>query len=456
MKKKEARKHILLVEDDELYRDALNDYLAEDYHVLEVDSAEKAFAVLQKNPIDLILLDINLPGMNGIEMLKKAKAAWPNLPVVMLTAVNVIPKVVESMKLGAYDFLTKEIDIEELMLTVSRCLEASELKRELEQRRELQLATNTEYPLVGASRALQKIRKEIQILADSGVTVLIEGETGTGKELVARAIHACSPRASSPFVGLNCGAIPKDLIESELFGYQKGAFTGAQKDKAGKFKLANRGTLLLDEIGELPLEAQVKLLRALEEQEFYPVGGNELVRVDVRIVASTNRDLKAMVEAGSFREDLFFRLNVYKLKIPPLRQRPQDIVSLAEYFMQQFNRQFGKRFCEISKDAQEILLLHAWKGNGRELRNVIERVVLFADDTAIKKEHLYFIEKPAPAKPSDASFRLPETGIDLQELEKSLLEQALKLAKFNKTKAAKLLHLTLPTFYYRLQKYGLS
>jgi transcriptional regulator with PAS, ATPase and Fis domain len=197
-------------------------------------------------------------------------------------------------------------------------------------------------------------------------------------------------------------------------------------------------------------------LRALEEQEFYPVGGNELVRVDVRIIASTNRDLKAMVEAGSFREDLFFRLNVYKLKIPPLRQRPQDIASLAEYFMQQFNRQFGKRFREISKDAQEILLLHAWKGNGRELRNVIERVVLFADDSAIKKEHLYFIETPAPAKASNSSFQLPETGISLEEVEKSLIEQALKLAKHNKTKAAKLLHLTLPTFYYRLQKYGLN
>lgn len=454
--KKENRKRILLVEDDELYRDALNDYLAADYHVLEVDSAEEALGVLQKDRVDLLLLDINLPGMNGIEMLKKAKASWPDLPVVMLTAVNLIPKVVESMKLGADDFLTKEIDTEELLLTIGRSLEASELKRELEQRRELQLATNTEYPLVGTSRALLKIRKEIQILADSGVTVLIEGETGTGKELVARAIHACSPRASNPFVALNCGAIPKDLLESELFGHQKGAFTGAQKDKAGKFKLANHGTLLLDEIGELPIEAQVKLLRALEEQEFYPVGGNELIRVDVRFIASTNRDLKAMVEAGLFREDLFFRLNVYKLKIPPLRQRPQDIISLGEYFMQQFNRQFGKRFREISDGAKEILLLHVWKGNGRELRNVIERVVLFADDTAIKKEHLHFIEKPVPAKSSDTSFQLPETGISLEEVEKSLIEQALKLANHNKTKAAKLLHLTLPTFYYRLQKYGLS
>jgi two-component system NtrC family response regulator len=364
--------------------------------------------------------------------------------------------VVESIKLGAYDYLTKPIDAEELLLTITRALESSEMRRELEQRRKLQLAKNVEYKIVGAGAAIDKIRKEIQVVGKADATVLLEGETGTGKELVAWALHAASPRASGLFVAINCGAIPKELMESELFGHERGAFTGAQKDQIGKFQLAHHGTLLLDEISELSPEAQTKLLRAVEEQEFYPVGSAEMARVDVRIIASTNRNLREMVERKLFREDLFFRLNVYAMALPPLRGRAEDILILAEHFIAYFNQKFGKNFQTISPEAKEVLLEHSWPGNVRELRNLIERLILYEEGTAITKQHLRFLTSAAPVTPAETTFLLPDNGIDFEELEKRLMLQALKKAKWNKTKAAQLLHLSPPTFYYRLEKYGLN
>jgi len=445
----------LLVEDDELFLEAVNNFLAEKYNVVFAESAEQALKILATAVPDLILLDITLPEMDGIELLKIIKASSPDLPVIMLTAIGRIPKVVESIKLGAYHYLTKPIDAEELLLTIEQALESSEIRRELEQRRKLQLVKNIEYKIVGASAAINKIKKEIQIVGKEEATVLIEGETGTGKELVARALHASSPRASGSFVAINCGAIPKELMESELFGHAQGAFTGAQKDQIGKFQLAHRGTLLLDEISELSPEAQTKLLRAVEEQEFYPVGSNELVRVDVRIIASTNKNLKELVERKSFREDLFFRLNVYVMALPPLRERSEDIIQLAEHCIEYFNQKFGKKFRAISSEARAILLAHRWPGNVRELRNLIERIILFGEGTVIKKEHLRFLQTSAPSIPEETSFQLPENGMALQAVEKSLILQALKKAQWNKTRAAKLLKLSPATFYYRLKKHGL-
>jgi DNA-binding NtrC family response regulator len=455
MKRVDCKK-ILLVEDDELFREAINNFLAERYDVTGAESAEAALELLNKAIPELILLDITLPGMDGIAFLKKIKATWPQLPVIMLTAIGRIPQVVESIKLGADNYLTKPIDGDELLLTLERVLETSENKRELEHRRKLQLTDNQEYQIIGSSTAIDKIRKEIHKVGKSDSTVLIEGESGSGKEVVARGIHSCSPRASGPFVALNCGAIPKELMESELFGHKKGAFTGAQRDQLGKFQLAHRGTLVLDEISELPAEAQTKLLRVLDEHEFYPVGSNELVRVDVRIIAATNKHLDEQVSQNLFREDLFFRLNVYSISIPPLRKRPEDIIPLAEHFVTKFNRKFGKCFEEISTEAKAILLKHSWKGNVRELRNVIERIVLSNEGTEIRKEHIFFLEGPTQTLQLEEPLKLPEEGIDLEEVEKKLMLQALQAAKWNKTKAARLLNLTPPTFYYRLEKYGLK
>lgn len=466
--KKNNRDYLLLVEDDDLFRKVTSEILLEKYEVSAAESAEVALRILQQSVPDLVLLDITLPGLDGIEMLKKLKANYPYIPVVMLTALEKIPKVVESIKLGAYDYLTKPVLAEELFLTIEHALESMEIKGELIRRRQLQLLDNKEYLLIGNSPALNRIRQEIQIVGKSNSVVLIEGETGTGKELVARSIHAQSQRASSSFVALNCGAIPKDLMEAELFGHKKGAFTSAQSDEIGKFKLADHGTLLLDEISEMSAEAQAKLLRVVEEQAFYPVGSSDLMHVDVRILVSTNRNLQQLVEKKLFRQDLFFRLNVYTIFIPPLRERPEEIMALAEHFMQQFNHKFGKKFSEIKPAAKAILMHYKWPGNVRELRNLMERVVLANDGEVITPQHLFFLQSPADTAAAEAPEQTPESGdgetvigsegLDdaLAVFEKKLLIQALNDCHWNKTKAAKLLKLSSPAFYYRLEKYGLA
>jgi two-component system, NtrC family, response regulator AtoC len=451
--KKVIKKNVLLIEDDELFRAALNDFLADRHNIWPAESGEKGLALLEKRVPDVVLLDITLPGINGIETLKKIKELIPQLPVVMLTAIDRIPSVVESIKLGAFDYLAKPMIIEELLSTLDRAIESQEIKRELEQSRKLQLITNKEYRLLGNSAATHKIKSEIQMAAKTDSPVLIQGETGTGKELAAREIHASSGRASRPFVAINCSAIPKDLVESDFFGYRKGAFTGAQGSEIGKFQLANHGTLLLDEIGELPFDAQAKLLRVLEEQEFYPVGSTELVKVDVRVISSTNKDLKEMVDQKLFREDLYFRLNVYFIPVPPLRERPEDIIFLAESFLHYFNSKFGKNFEEITDGAKEILTKYPWKGNVRELRNVIERIALSEEGPSLTEEHLYVLQNIGRAPVGDF-IKLPDSGVDLEDLERTLIQQALNMANGNKTKAAKLLKLSVPTFTYRLQKFG--
>lgn len=450
------KRRILVVEDDELFRQAMTDYLANTYLLSVAVSAEEAITLLAVGPPDLILLDITLPGADGTTLLQRIRKEWPQLPVIMLTAIDKIQTVVECIKLGAFDYLAKPLIVEELLTSIQRALESTDIRQELEQRRRLQLAENREYRLLGESPAMGKVRKEIEVVARSDSPVLIVGETGTGKELVAREIHARSARATEPFVAINCGAIAKDLFESEFFGHKKGAFTGAQTNEIGKFQLANRGTLLLDEISELPFDAQTKLLRVLEHHEFYPVGSTGLMRVDVRVLAATNRNLEDLVQQRLFREDLFFRLNVYTIHIPPLRERPEDMEVLAEFYLAHFNAKFGKEFRKVAPEAREVLLKHPWKGNVRELRNLMERIILSEDGTYIEKKHLLgVLPFAASASSSDVSFKLPQNGIDLEELEKNFLVQALELAGGNKTKAAKLLGLTPATLYYRLEKYHL-
>ncbi|HSE42747.1 MAG TPA: sigma-54 dependent transcriptional regulator, partial [Acidobacteriota bacterium] len=430
-------------------------YLADHYQVFDAEDASSAFQQINNSQYEVVLLDLSLPEVTGTEVLQRIRQEKKDIPVIMLTAVDRIAKVVECIKLGAFDYLTKPVIAEELIASIERAVESTEMRRELDQRRKLQLESNREYELIGQSVATATLRKQIETVARTDSPVLLLGETGTGKELTARQIHNCSPRAAGPFVAINCAALPRDLVEAEFFGHKKGSFTGAATSEIGKFQLAHGGTLLLDEIGDLPLEAQSKILRVLEEKQYYPIGSNEIVRVDVRIIASTNRNLKAAVREKAFREDLYFRLNVYTIEIPPLSDRPEDILSLAEHFLHFYNTRFSKDFAFIEPEAAERLLEHPWKGNVRELRNLIERVVLSEEGPVLKKDHLRYLDTSLGPDPSDGMFQLTPKGIDLEELEKRLILQALALANGNKAKAARLLRLSPPTLYYRLEKYGI-
>ncbi len=457
MKKKQ--KTILIVEDNPLYREAVADTIADLYRVMTAETLKMGRQMLKSERPDLTLLDLRLPDGDGLDLVKTIRSSADTSAIVILTAVEDISTVVEAMRYGASDYLVKPVRVDELKIVVKKTLENIDIRRELDQRRQVDEAADRIHENIGGSAEMRKLEQQINVVGPSDSTVLIEGETGTGKELAARLIHRQSLRVNKPFVALNCAAIPKELIEAELFGYRSGAFTGARTKGIGKFELADNGTLLLDEIAELSLDAQAKLLRFLEIQEFYPVGSNRLCRVDVRIIASTNKNLKSMIGKQLFREDLYFRLNVCAITIPPLRERAADIMPLAEYFIRQFNLKFGKHVVGLHPQARDILLGQSWPGNVRELRNVLERVMLFCDDAEIGPEKLAFItmdaQSQSPDEPAIESGR--NCGLDerLADLEKKLISDALKQTRGNKTKAAKLLKLSTPTFHYRLEKYGI-
>lgn len=452
-----ARKKVLILDDDTLFARSLERVLDAKYEVVSAFKVAEAKEILAKDPPDVILLDMMLKGERGTDLLEAMGERTSEVAVIALTAVDDVATVVEVMNAGAANYLTKPPRYDELILAIEKALETTAMRQEVKHRRDLQVESNRERTILGTSPEIERVRREIATVGPTDATVLINGETGTGKELVARGIHAASPRASGPFVAVNCGAIPGDLFEAEFFGYRKGAFTGAQQSSSGKLRLAHRGTLLLDEIGELPLEAQVKFLRALEEQEFYPVGASELVRVDTRIVAATHRDLLEMVEEGKFREDLFFRLNVFEIVIPPLRERGEDVVLLAESFLDELAKKFHKNLTGLSDGAKRLMTEYPWKGNVRELRNVMERLVLTTtDEGKVSEDYLALIlGRRQPPTPS-GHIQLPEGGLDLDEVERSLLEQALKRTRGNKSKAARLLKMSNATFYYRVDKHNLK
>jgi DNA-binding NtrC family response regulator len=451
-----TRRKVLMLEDDALFARSVRRVLDDQYDASTVVKVSEALEAVSKDPPDVILLDMMLQGESGMDLLEAMKERTAEIPVIVLTAVDRVSQVVQAMRAGATDYLTKPCSFDELILAIENAVEHSAMREEVRRRRDLQVEANRQGTILGTSGAIERVRREIATVGPTDATVLVVGETGTGKELVARAIHAASPRASGPFVAVNCGAIPGDLFEAEFFGHRKGAFTGAQSSATGKLRLAHGGTLLLDEVGELPLEAQVKFLRAIEEQEFYPVGSSELVRVDTRIVAATHRDLGEMVAAAEFREDLFFRLNVFQIDVAPLRERPEDVLVLAASFLEHFNQKFRKRVTGLSKGARKVMLDYPWKGNVRELRNVIERSVLTSEDGGeIAEDYLGLLLGRRQAAASPVGFRLPEDGIDLDEVEKSLMEQALERSGGNKSKAARLLNMSSATFYYRVEKYGL-
>jgi two-component system response regulator PilR (NtrC family) len=455
-------KRILVVDDEQSMRELLAIMLRkEGYDVVLADSRAMAASVLARGPVEMVLTDVKLPDGDGIEILRHVKAASPETAVVVMTAFGSAEMAVAAMKLGAHDYLTKPFDIEELKIVVRGALEKQRLA---EENLRLKAEFRTRHGLdqmLGVSPAMAAVFDLVRSVAQTSSTVLITGESGTGKELVAKAIHALSPRRDAPFVSINCGALPENLLESELFGHLKGAFTDAHQNKKGLFEAAHRGTLFLDEVGETPPSMQVKLLRALQEKRVRRVGGTDEVDVDVRIISATNAPLEALVRERRFREDLFYRLQVIPVRTPPLRERREDIPILAEHFLERFNRQMGKQVAKISEEAMQCLTRYAWPGNVRELENVVERAVALEATAAVLPERLPEALRQGLGGSAMSQSALPPdaTGFHLDEhlnaIESSLLREALERSAGDRAAAARLLGISGRSLRYLIQKHGL-
>ena len=456
---------ILLIEDNERLAKILARHMEIDGHqVILAQDAEAGLEAFRKQKVDLVVTDLKLPEKSGLEVLQAVKDENPMVPVLLMTAHGTIETAVKAVKDGAFDFLQKPVDPEHLLLTISKALEARHLVTENLILKE-ELLQSREAKLIGQSRLLMEAQEKAKRVAGGTTTVILRGESGTGKELFARALHALSPRADGPFVAINCAAIPETLLETELFGHEKGAFTGANQRKPGKFELAHRGTLFLDEIGDLPLSLQAKILRALEEKRFERVGGTAPLQVDVRVVAATNRHLKAAVAARQFREDLYFRLSVFPITIPPLRERPDDIPMLAKYFIDKFCRDLNKKPLVFAPSAVEELRVYAWPGNVRELQNCIERACILTEGDTIHARHLSLSFRAAvPAVADDDAW----SKIDLSgtladatrrvvgEIERRKIHQALDEAGGNRGRAAEVLQVSYKMLLAKLKDYGLE
>jgi DNA-binding NtrC family response regulator len=447
---------VLVVDDENLIRVWLESHLGDaGYQVTVAANAEAARAAFRDSPPDAAVLDLKLPDGTGMELLKEFLESDPDLTAIILSAHGDISTAVSALKLGAYHFLEKPPQLEELVNALAKGLEVRALKRTVSGLRRQAGWEFAGIQVVGRSAAMQRIVDLVSKVAASDSTVLVRGESGVGKEVIAQAIHARSPRAEFPFLEINCTALPETLLESELFGHERGAFTDARERKQGLLELADRGTVLLDEIGDLPPGAQAKLLRVLETRTFKRVGGVRDIKVDVRIIASTNKDLEAAVRDGSFRRDLFYRLNVVPIVIPPLRERVEDVRPLAEYFLSKMTTGLRRPARQISKEAMAMLERYAWPGNVRELKNVIERAVILDEGQEVLPAHLPDELKPgARLLDLEPGFKLPAAGIKLEELEKDLIRQALDRTQGNKTRAAELLGLTRDTLRYRIEKFN--
>jgi two-component system response regulator PilR (NtrC family) len=450
---------LLIVDDEQGIRQLLALVFRRGGH--EVRSAEGgrgAMELLRAEPADLIVSDVKMPDMDGIELLREARALLPDVAVVMMTAFATVDTAREAFKLGADDFIQKPFDVDDLKLIVERALEVRDLKQELEGFKKTQSERGRLDQIIGRSQRMQAVYQMIETVAAVQSTVLITGESGTGKELVARAIHNLSPRADKPFVSINCGAFTETLLESELFGYVRGAFTGASANRKGLFEAADKGTIFLDEIGEMSPAMQVKLLRVLQERKVRPVGAHEETSVDARVIAATNRDLKAMVAASTFREDLFYRVSVIPIELPPLRERPEDIPDLIDHFVSKFCAQTGRELA-ISPKAAELLERYNWPGNVRELEHTVERAVALERTDSIQPERLpEHVTRFNPERVA-AAFDLPAEGLDisahLDQLEKTYLLEALRRTGGNQTRAAELLRLSVRSLRHLLDKHGI-
>jgi len=455
---------ILVIDDEKLIRWTLEQHLVkEGYEVATAESAEKGFQIISDDMPDLILLDNRLPEMSGLEMLERLNVQERGLMVIMITAYGMVETAVKALKLGAYDYISKPFNLEEITFVIKKALEAGSLRSQVKQLR--QECSGKVDEIIGDCDEMVKMKNLIvRISKSDATTVLIQGESGTGKELVAKAVHYSSLRADKPFMAINCAALPVTLLETELMGHEKGAFTDAKASKKGLFELADGGTVFLDEIGDMHVSMQAKLLRMLEEKTFKRVGGVKDIKVDVRVVSATNQELSKALSEGQFRKDLYYRLQVVPIYLPPLRERGQDILLLANHFIEYFNRECHKNVRGISKEAEQILLSYTWPGNVRELKNVIERSMILEIEDEILPEHLtqeildggrtaVLAGEGAPV--SLEGFVIPETGLSIEDVENALVRKALDMAHGNQTKASQLLKMPRDAFRRRLKRFGI-
>jgi len=450
---------ILVVDDDLAHSTTLKTLLSTwGYDVICVEDGEDAVDFVKKTPFDLILMDIKMIKMSGIEALKRIKGYNPAIPIIMMTAYSSVESAVEALKAGAYDYLIKPLDFDALRLNIQRALEHLELKKE-NKRLKQSLGENFDFNnIIGKSEPIKKLLENVAMVAPSDANVLITGESGTGKELIARAIHLNSNRKHGPFITVNCAALTETLLESELFGHEKGAFTGADKRREGRFVGANNGTIFLDEIGEMPISMQPKLLRVIQEKEVQPLGSDKTVKVDVRIIAATNRDLEDEVINGNFRDDLFYRLNVVNLHMPSLRDRRDDIPILANYFLRLYAEKNKKQIKGIGPRAMDLLLKHNWPGNVRELENAMEHAVVLSTGEYITEKELPLRIRKNLEPSIVGKDRKPATdqAISLDEVEKQAIIRALRVTGGNKSEAARILKINRRTLYLKMEKYGIS
>ncbi|BBO77352.1 acetoacetate metabolism regulatory protein AtoC [Desulfosarcina widdelii] len=447
---------VMVVDDDSAHRTMLHTLVGGwGYEIIEADDGESAVAAVGDQAVDLVLMDIHMVRVSGIEALERIKSINPAIPIVLMTAYASIEMAVDALKKGAYDYLTKPLDFEKLKLTMDRALEHIRLKNEnraLKERLEGEFQSSD---IIGSSPLMMRLMATSAQVAASEATVMITGESGTGKELVAAAIHHNSPRKEGPFVKVNCAAITETLLESELFGHEKGAFTGAERRREGRFVQANGGSLFLDEVGEMPVAMQVKLLRVLQERELTRVGGEQVLPVDVRLIVATNRNLAQMVEDGEFRGDLFYRLNVVELKTPPLRERREDIPLLATHFLKRFAEKNRKKVDRFAPRAMDMLIRHTWPGNVRELMNTIERAVVLAASDCLVEEDFAMLAPASESIDRIASSAFP-ADVPLEQIEREAIVSTLASAGGNKSEAARRLGITRKTLREKLKRYDLS
>jgi two-component system response regulator AtoC len=455
-------KKILVIDDEKLIRWTLEQHLVkEGYEVLSADTAEKGMDLINEEAPDLVLLDNRLPEMTGLELLEKIHAPDRGLMVIMITAYGMVETAVKAMKFGAYDYISKPFNLEEITFVIKKALEAGSLRNQVKQlRQECHGRVET---IMGECEDMVKVKNLIMKIAKSdATTVLIQGESGTGKELVAKAVHYSSARSDKPFMAINCAALPVTLLETELMGHEKGAFTDAKSTKKGLFELADGGTVFLDEIGDMHLSMQAKLLRMLEEKTFKRVGGVKDIKVDVRLISATNQQLSTAMNEGRFRKDLYYRLQVVPINLPPLRERHDDILLLAQHFIDYFNHECHKNVRKLSKEAEQIMVSYSWPGNVRELKNVIERAMILDIEEEIEPEHLSqeILEGARPrTEPSTPvsldGLVIPDSGLSIEDVENALVRKALEMAGGNQTKAAQLLKMPRDAFRRRMKRFGI-